>query len=126
MGEHRNIRISGRKITNEWGEIIVWVDGAPVANFNHSSNPDDWGRGVTSKVGALEAARARAREERDKDLPPEFDRSLKGPRKFADDDRERKFRLFNRQADEMLKRYKIETTGKSICGPDDGSAKKET
>jgi hypothetical protein len=119
MGEHRNVRISGRRINDEWGEIIVWVDGKPVANFSHSSNPGDWGRGVTSKLDALEAARSRAGEERDKNLPPAFDASLKGPRKFADDDRERKFRLFSRQADEMLERYKIETTGKSICGPDD-------
>lgn len=120
MSESRNVRISGRKINEEWGEIIVWVDGMAVAMFLHSSNPKDWDGRVTSKLDALELARARGKEERDKPPAPKVDLSLKGPRTFQDDERERKFRAYQREADELLERYKITTTGQSICGPGDG------
>jgi hypothetical protein len=74
------VRIKGRKINEEWGDITVLVDGKAVANFPHSTDPRDWDGVITSKLDALEAARAFARAERDKWVEPKPDSDSKPPR----------------------------------------------
>lgn len=121
----RGVRIKGRKINNEWGEILVLVDGNPIAIFPHSTNPDEWDGRITSKRDAMESARAVAKAERDKPQETGKVDRLQGPRSFHDDLKEREFRRFKSQTDELLSRQGIRTTGSSICGPDDTSKEPE-
>lgn len=121
----RGVRIKGHSINKEWREFIVLVDGKAIANFPHSTCPDHWDGFLTSKEDALEAARTRARAERDKWVKPKPDteNGLTGPRAFDDDLKEMAFRRFKRETEELLNKREIKTTGTSICGP--GDAPKE-
>jgi hypothetical protein len=120
MENRARVRISGERIGAHWGQIIVWVDGRAVANFLWSTDPlEQHPSFYASKLDALEAARVRARQER-ANLAPRLDFSMKGPHTYADDHRERDFRRFRREVEDIG----ITTTGQSICGPKDKSAGK--
>jgi len=121
----RGVRIKGRKINNERGEILVLVDGKPIAIFPHSTNSDEWDGRTTSERDALKSARAIAKAERDKPQETGKVDRLQGPRAFHDDLKEGEFRRFKSQADELLNKQAIRTTGSSICGPDDTSREPE-
>ena len=115
MENRARVRLSGERIGAHWGQIIVWVDCRAVANFLWSTDPlEQHPSFYASKLHALEAARVRARQER-AGLTPLLDFSMKGPRTYADDHRERAFRRFRREVEDLG----IKTTGQSICGPKD-------
>ncbi len=120
VGKPKAVRISARAFDATLGEFLVWVRGRVVANFIYSSNPDDWHGSVTSKDDAHEAARAAAIIERERlGHPPSqttFDQRPIG----TDGLRQREAERFDREAQKMLHRYRVSSTGSSICGPDDG------
>jgi hypothetical protein len=120
MGHRTRVRLSGERIGAHWGQIIVWVDGRTVANFLWSTDPlEQHPSFYASKLDALEAARIKARQER-ANLTPRLDFSMKGPRTYAADHRERAFRRFRREVEDLG----VTTTGHSICGPKDKSPDK--